>query len=63
MLSIVARQSLGKHVPSAANTKATIEEFLDASFSMRSVSYQTKQAISSSQNFLLTFSYLLFIHM
>jgi hypothetical protein len=33
-------------------THSTIEELLDASFSMRSVSYQGKQTISYSQNFL-----------
>jgi hypothetical protein len=38
---IVARQLLGKHVPTATNTHPTIE-LLDASFSMRSVSYQRK---------------------
>jgi hypothetical protein len=36
----IARQRLGKHVPAATNTHATIEEMLNASFSMRSVSYQ-----------------------
>jgi hypothetical protein len=35
------------------NTHATIEELLDASFSMWPVTYQGKYAISSSQNFLL----------
>jgi hypothetical protein len=37
---IVARQQLGKNVTAA--THATIEEFLDASFSMRPVLYQKK---------------------
>jgi hypothetical protein len=37
---IVDRQLLGKHVPVAANTSATVEELLNAVFSMRSVSYQ-----------------------
>jgi hypothetical protein len=37
---IVARQRLGKNVTAATNTHATIEELLDASFSIRSVSYQ-----------------------
>jgi hypothetical protein len=46
-LAIVARQRLGKNV-----TAATIEEMLDASFSVRSMTYQTKQAFSSFQNFL-----------
>jgi hypothetical protein len=49
---IVARQRLGRNVTAVTNTYATIEELLDASFSMRSVSYQGKQAISSSQSFL-----------
>jgi hypothetical protein len=38
--TIVARQRLSKHVTAETNTHATIEELLDASFSMRSVSYQ-----------------------
>jgi hypothetical protein len=37
-----ARQGLGKNVTAATNTHATIEELLDASFFMRSVSYQRK---------------------
>jgi hypothetical protein len=37
----VVRQRLGKHVSAATNTQATIEELLDAAFSMRSVFYQT----------------------
>jgi hypothetical protein len=49
---IVARQRLGKDVTAATNTHATIEEMLDASFSTRSVSYQRKYVIGSSQNFL-----------
>jgi hypothetical protein len=39
---IVARQLLSKNVTVATNTDATVEELLDASFSMRSVSYQRK---------------------
>jgi hypothetical protein len=39
---IVARQGLGKNVTAATNTHATIEELLDASFSMRSMSYERK---------------------
>jgi hypothetical protein len=39
---IVARQRLGKNVTAATNTHATIEELLDASFSMWPVSYQGK---------------------
>jgi hypothetical protein len=50
---VVARQRLGRNVTAVANSHATIEELLDASSSMWSVSYQGKEAISSSQNFLL----------
>jgi hypothetical protein len=39
---IVARQRFGKNVTAATNTQGTIEELLNASFSMRSVSYQRK---------------------
>jgi hypothetical protein len=49
---IVARQRLSRNVTAISNTHATIEELLDASFSMWPVSYQGKQAINSSQNFL-----------
>jgi hypothetical protein len=49
---IVARQRLGRNVAAVTNTQTTIEELLDASFKMWPVSYQGKQAISSSQNFL-----------
>jgi hypothetical protein len=49
---IVIRQRLGKNFTAATNTRAAIEESLDALFSMWSVSYQRKVAISSSQNFL-----------
>jgi hypothetical protein len=45
---IVARQQLGKKVTDTTNTHKTIEELLDASSSMRSVSYQVKQTISSA---------------
>jgi hypothetical protein len=38
----IARQRLGKNVTAAINTHATIEELLDASFSMQSVWYQKK---------------------
>jgi hypothetical protein len=38
---IIARQRLGKNVTAATNTHATIE-LLDASFPMRSVSYEGK---------------------
>jgi hypothetical protein len=50
--SIVARQRLGRNVTAVTNTHTTIEELVHASFSMRSVSYQGKEAISSSQNFI-----------
>jgi hypothetical protein len=39
---IVLRQRLGKHIPAASNTHATIEEFLASSSSLRSVLYQKK---------------------
>jgi hypothetical protein len=39
---IVAKQQMGKHVPAATNTHATVEELLDPSFSLRSVSYEKK---------------------
>jgi hypothetical protein len=38
----VARQRLGKNVTAATKTYVTIEELLDASFSMRCMSYQMK---------------------
>jgi hypothetical protein len=37
---IAARQRLGRQVTTVTNTHATIEKLLDASFSMRPVSYQ-----------------------
>jgi hypothetical protein len=37
---IFARKRLSKNVTAVTNTQATIEELLDASFSMRFVSYQ-----------------------
>jgi hypothetical protein len=40
--SIVARQRLGKNVTETTNAYAKMEEFLDASLSMRLVSYQRK---------------------
>jgi hypothetical protein len=49
---IVARQRLGGNVTAVTNTHATIGKLLQVSFSMWPVSYQGKQAISSSQNFL-----------
>jgi hypothetical protein len=39
---IVARQRLGRKVTAVTNTQATIEELLEASFSLWSVSYQGK---------------------
>jgi hypothetical protein len=40
--SIVARQRLGKNVTVTTNTRATIEELLNALFSMGSATYQRK---------------------
>jgi hypothetical protein len=37
---VVARQRLGRNVTAVTNTHATIEELLDASFSMWLLSYQ-----------------------
>jgi hypothetical protein len=42
--SAVARQRLGKHVPAAKNTYATIEELLDAVFSVVSNSQYVVKA-------------------
>jgi hypothetical protein len=53
----VDRQRIGRNVTEVRNTHGTIEELLDTSFSMRSVSYQRKQAISSSQNFFLLYAF------
>jgi hypothetical protein len=53
---IVARQRLGRNVTAVTNTHVTIEELLDASFSMWPVSYQGKYAISSSHNCLFNMS-------
>jgi hypothetical protein len=39
---IISRQRLGKKFAAATNTHATKEEFLEASFSMRSLSYHEK---------------------
>jgi hypothetical protein len=50
---IVARQRLGKNITAETNTQVTIEELLDASFSIWPVSYQGKEAISYSLNFFL----------
>jgi hypothetical protein len=51
-LLTVPTQRIGKDVTTATKTHATIEEFLDASFSIRSCRINGKQAISFSQNFL-----------
>jgi hypothetical protein len=55
--SVVARQRLGKNVTAATNTHAPIEELLDASFSIRSMSCQRKVEISSSQNLLQFYAF------
>jgi hypothetical protein len=39
---IVARQGLGKNVTTAKNTRATLDELLEALFSVRAMSYQRK---------------------
>jgi hypothetical protein len=39
---VVPRQRLGRNVTAVTNTHATIEELLDASFSIWPVSYQGK---------------------
>jgi hypothetical protein len=39
---IIARQRFGRNVTALTNTHATIEEFLDASFSVWPASYQGK---------------------
>jgi hypothetical protein len=39
---IVAKQKLGRNVTAVTNTNATIQELLDASFSMWPVPYQRK---------------------
>jgi hypothetical protein len=54
-LPIVARQRLGTNVTAAENTQVNIVKLLDASFSMRYVSYHEKQANISSKNTLLFF--------
>jgi hypothetical protein len=51
-LPVVAMQRLRKNVTTATNTHATVEELLDESFSMASMSYQGMQAVSSSQKVL-----------
>jgi hypothetical protein len=58
-LSLVARQRLVKNFTTVTNISTTIAELLEVSFSMRCVSYQGKQAINSSQNFLIILNILL----
>jgi hypothetical protein len=41
-LSNIARQRLGKNLTAAMNTQRTTEELLEASFSMRSITYKKK---------------------
>jgi hypothetical protein len=48
---IVARQLLGKNVTATTNTHATIEELLDASFYMRSLSYQSRRLVLPRTSF------------
>jgi hypothetical protein len=65
----VARQWLGKHVPAATNTHETLEEVLEAVFSMGPVWYKIhtqyaekeKYTISSSRNFLFFFCFFFFV--
>jgi hypothetical protein len=49
---IVDRQRLGGNFTAVTNTYATIEELMNASFSMRPEWYLGKWAVSFSQNFL-----------
>jgi hypothetical protein len=55
---IVVRQLLGKNVTAATNTHSTIQELLDASGSMRSVSFQMKVGDSYFQNCLFFLQYI-----
>jgi hypothetical protein len=57
----VARQRLCKNVTTEPNTNATIE-LLDASFCMRSASYQGTYAITSCQNFMFVYFVFLFAY-
>jgi hypothetical protein len=43
--TIIARQRRGRNITAATNTHKSIEESLDASPSMRSVSYQRKVSV------------------
>jgi hypothetical protein len=45
----IARQRLGKQVPAARNTHATIKEVLDTVFSMQVVSYQILSALCNGR--------------
>jgi hypothetical protein len=47
---IIARQWFGKDVTATMNTHTTTQELLDTSFPMRSMLYQEKYVLSSSQN-------------
>jgi hypothetical protein len=49
---IVAWKRLGRNVTAVKNTHATIEELLDALFSMWPMSYQGRQAIIASYKML-----------
>jgi hypothetical protein len=50
---IIARQRLGKNIIAATNTEEKIESLLNASFSMRSVSYRRKVCDYFSSELLL----------
>jgi hypothetical protein len=52
---IVARQRPGKNVTAATNTQATIEELLDSSFPMRSVSFQMNVCDSFLREFFVSY--------
>jgi hypothetical protein len=41
-IHVVARQQLGINITTATNIQATVEELLDVSFSMQSMSYEGK---------------------
>jgi hypothetical protein len=55
----VARHRLGKNFIAATNTHATLESLMDSTFSMRSLLFQNKWAVSYSQKFLKVFATLL----
>jgi hypothetical protein len=52
---VVDKQRLGKNVTAATNTDATIEELLDASFSLRSLSYERKVGDKFFPEFLVSY--------